>query len=370
MGDRTSDHRSAAPRVDVVVGVHTPERPVERAVGSALRSAAPVRVTVVAHNTDPSGVRARLGGLADDPRVRLLALADGVRSPANSFNAGLEAATAEFVSIIGSDDEFAAGALEGWLALADDSRADVVIAPVLRDDGGMGTAPRPRPGRMRSLDGDRDRLFERAAPLGLIRRRRFADLRFTPGLPRGEDQAYTLELWFSGARVAFDPTLPAYLEHGDQRDRVTMSPGSAGDDFLFLNAMEQSPVFRRMAPASRRAVAAKLLRVHVIGAIASRAPKGIDATDRAALGEAIERIRGWAGGVEGILARRDRAALRAFRAGDDRELEALLGRRSEWRSASALVPANPLLIAHRHAPLRSMIAQRRVARLMAFARSR
>lgn len=357
------------PRIEVVVGVHTATRPVERLVSSALRSRVPLRVTVVAHNTAPDGIRARLGDLADDPRVRLLALDDGIRSPANAFNAGLDAAEGEFISVIGSDDEFAPGALEAWLAAADAEHADVVIAPVRRDDGGMGTAPRPRPGRIHELDGDRDRLFERAAPLGLVRRSRFPDLRFTAGLPRGEDQAYTLELWFSAANVVFDATLPPYLEHGDQEGRITFAPGRAEDDFAFLAAMEASSVFPGMTTASRRAVAAKLLRVHVIGAIASRVSGGgVDDADRAAIDAAIERLLGWAPGVEGILARRDRALIAAFRAGRDATVGELLRGRASLRSADALITADPLQVLGRHAPLRSLLAQRRVAGRMAAAR--
>lgn len=366
MDDSVPGFLHAVPRIDVIVGVHTEARPIERVVASALRTTAPVRVTIVAHNTDPDGIRARLGDLAQDARVRVLALADGIRSPANAFNAGLDAAEAEFVSIIGSDDEFAASALDRWLAVADEARGDVLIAPVRRDDGGMGTAPRPRPGRVQGLDGDLDRLFERAAPLGLVRRSRFPDLRLTADVPRGEDQAYTLELWFSGARVVFDPTLPPYLEHGDQRDRITMAPGHASDDFAFLAAMEASTVFPGMAVAGRRAVAAKLLRVHVIGAIATYlAGDSSNESDRTAINAAAERLRNWAPGVEGILARRDRDLIAAFRDGNDVSARALLRTRASHRSAGALIPADPLRMLSRHAPLRSMLAQRRVAKRMA-----
>ncbi|WP_022888310.1 glycosyltransferase family 2 protein [Agromyces italicus] len=364
-----ADDVLGAPRIEVVVGVHTEARPIERLVSSALHSQVPLRVTIVVHNTPPEAIRARLGDLADDPRVRLLALDDGVRSPANAFNAGLDVAEGEFVSVIGSDDEFAPGALDAWIEVADASRADVVVAPVRRDDGGMGTAPRPRPGRIRALDGDRDRLFERAAPLGLVRRSRFPDLRFTVGLPRGEDQAYTLELWFSGANVVFDAALPPYLEHGDQDGRVTFAPGRAEDDFAFLIAMESSSVFSRMTVAARRAVAAKLLRVHVIGAIASRlSGSGLDEADRTAIDAAIARVLTWAPGVQGILARRDRALIAAFRAGNDTAVREMLRGRASLRSPSALITADPFRMFSRHAPLRSLLAQRRAAERMAAAR--
>jgi hypothetical protein len=369
--DGTVVHQRSLPRIEVIVGVHTATRPIERVVASALRSTAPLRVTIVAHNTEPEGILARLGNLAHDARVRVLPIADGIRSPANAFNAGLDAAEGEFVSIIGSDDEFAPAALDEWLAVADETHADVVVAPVRRDDGGMGTAPRPRPGRIRYLDGDRDRLFERAAPLGLVRRRRFSDLRFTADVPRGEDQAYTLELWFSTANVVFDAALPPYLEHGDQHNRITMAPGRAKDDFDFIFAMEASTAFRRMTASSRRAVAAKLLRTHVIGAIATHlADVAAEGADRDAINAAAAQLCGWAPGVEGILAWRDRKLIEAFKEGADTKARALVRSRESFRSAGALITANPLRSFNRHAPLRSLLAQRRVAKRIATAQRR
>jgi len=361
------------PRVDVIVGVHNEARPVERVTGSALASAAPVRVTVVAHNTDPNGIQRRLGVLGDDPRVRVVHLADGVRSPANAYNRGIEESTAEFLSIIGSDDEFAAGAIDAWLALADSAEADVVIAPVLRTNGGIGTTPRPRPGRRTQLDGDRDRLFERSAPLGLIRRASFPELRLTNGVLRGEDQAYALHLWFSGASVAFDPTLPPYLEHADQDDRVTRAPASLAEDFAFLDAVEGDPVFRAMAPAARRAYAAKTMRVLAIDAVLARADdSGLDEESSRALAIALERLRGWAREPDALNAREDCRLLDAAAAGPQAAAEfvrLLSARRAPGRSLSRVLPSSPWLVFHRHAPLRSLLAHRRMVRAMARARS-
>src|SRR5699024_6411935 len=106
------------PEVDVVVAVHTPERRVERAVLSVVLTEAPVRVTVVCHGTPLEPIAERLGVLAEDPRVRLLPFTDGVPSPAGPFNAGLDAATAPWVSVLGSDDVLEVGAIDSWLALA------------------------------------------------------------------------------------------------------------------------------------------------------------------------------------------------------------------------------------------------------------
>ncbi len=359
------------PRVDVFLGVHSATRPVERAVASALANDVPVRVTVVAHNIAADVVRGRLGALADDPRVRVVELLDGVRSPANAFNKGLEVSTAEFVSVVGSDDELAPGALDAWVSHADRLAADVVVAPIYRVTGGPVPSPRVRVRRPDVLDGDRDRLFERTAPLGLLRRARFDDLRYPVGLPRGVDQAYGLHLWFCGARVVFDPASPPYLEHDDQTDRVTRAGGRAGDDLAYLDAIEQAPVFRQMSTAARRAVAAKIVRVHVLGTIERRiGDAGLHPDDRADVAAAVARLRAWAPGVLGLLAVRDhralRCALREDATADD--LRAAFAGRSRYLAAGALLTHNPLRLLHRHGPLRSLMAGYAVARQIRSAR--
>ncbi|MCO7274281.1 glycosyltransferase [Cellulosimicrobium cellulans] len=360
------------PVVDVFLGVHSTSRPVERAVRAALRNTVPVRVTVVAHNVGSQAVRDRLGALANDRRVRIVELQDGVRSPANAFNKGLEVSTATYVSVVGSDDELAPGALDAWVALAERHSADVVVAPIFRIPTGPVPSPRVRAWHRGPLDGDRDRLFERTAPLGLLRRVRFADLRYPEGLPRGVDQAYGLHLWFTGARIVFDPSSPAYLEHDDQQDRVTRAGGRARDDLAYLGSIEQGEAFRRMSTAARRAVAAKIVRVHVLSAVERRiGADGLDPEDREDVASAVARLTSWAPGVLGLLAIRDHRALtRALSADASAEqLRAAFGGRSRYLSPGALVTRNPLRLLHRHAPLRSLVAGYVVARRIREARA-
>ncbi|MGS0560831.1 glycosyltransferase [Microbacterium aurugineum] len=357
---------------EIIIGVHSPTRPIERAVESVLANERDIVVSVIAHNLPAEAVRSRLGeSLVADPRVRILTLEDGVRSPANAFNFGLDNAVAEFVGLLGSDDELAPHALDEWLALSARHDADVVIAPIRRLESGAVPSPRVRRGRTADLDGERDRLFERTAPLGLWRLSQFPDLRFTEGLPRGVDQAFGLHLWFSGAPVVFDPGSPAYLEHDDQRDRVTKAGGPAAHDLAYLDAIEADPVFATMTPAAKRAVAAKILRVHVIGSITTHlTPTGIAADDRETYRAVWERLRGWAPGVDGILARRDLRALRAavHKASTESALRAAIGDRTRYIVFDAVMPGNPLRLFHRHAPLRSLWAGRNVARAVMSAR--
>lgn len=345
-------------RVDVVIGVHSPTRPIERAVDSVLANSE-ARALIVVHNTPRSGVEHRLGPLAGHDRVRIVELHDGVRSPAGAFNAGLDHSTAEFVSFLGSDDTTDPGAIDAWVAQADRDGADIVIAPVRRTAGGVGTMPRVRPRRTRNLDGDRDRLFEKTAPLGILRRSVVGELRYTVGIPRGVDQAFGIHLWFSGASISFDPMAPAYVEHDDQQDRVTYGRGPAIDDLRYVAAIESDDVFQAMPAAARRAVAAKIIRAHLLTTALSRLePSGLAAQDRSDLVQLLAQLEGWAPGVRGLLARRDVALLDAIlRDGADAETARRIGGdRGRFLSPGALLPDRLGWTLHRHAPLRSLAA--------------
>lgn len=343
--------------VDVIVAVHNACRPVERAVASALYNSVAVRVTVVAHNVSPDALEARLDWLAADERVRILPLTDGVRSPANAFNHGLDAATAEFVSIVGSDDELEPGALDAWTELALRTGADAVIAPILRAEGGAVPRPRIRRRRFgRLLDIDRDRVFERTAPLGLQRRVATMNLRYAAGLPRGVDHAYGLRLW-SGHDVVFAPSAPAYIEHADQNDRVTHTFGPLADDFAFLEDLYD--VFSSLTPAVRRAVVAKILRMHLIPAVRVRQESGkLSVGDLDSASALLRRLSDVSLGARGLLPQNLYNDLEAI----ERATNVRGARPTGSRTPSALIPIDISLTFHRHAPLRQELAGRAIVR--------
>lgn len=359
-GDRTEP---ADPQVDVVIAVHTSTRPIARAAASALRNDAAVRVTVVAHNIDASVIRSNLGDLADDPRVRLLHLHDGIPSPAGPMNLGFAHATGEFVSLLGSDDEFEVGALDAWLDIASREGADVVIAPI----NDLGRTPDPYPpirrGRTSGLDPDRDRLAYRSAPLGLVSRARFGHLRFAEGLGSGEDLPFVTSLWFTGAAISFHPTSPGYLGHIDEPDRVTAEPRPLADDFLFLDFIERGDAFPRMRRRERVALVVKILRIHVFDAIAARVTDdGFPEDQRRALSTVLRKLRGWAPGATALLAWSDSRALKAAlqRSAPAALIRERLDARWRYGSPATLIASNPLLTLHRHAPFRTLSAGIRV----------
>lgn len=349
------------PLVDVTIAVHSAARPIARAVASVLdHTLAPVRVNVVAHNIEPALIGANLGAYAVDPRVRLLALADGIASPAGPMNHGLAASEAPFVAVLGSDDEFAPGAIDSWLALQRETGATTVLARIVLGDRGADPYPPVRDGRRtRRLDARKDRLAYRSAPLGLIDRTRFGELRFTEGLPSGEDLAYSATLWFTGQDLAYDLTGPGYIVHADAADRVTFAPRPVEDDFEFLTAIERTPWFPRLGRRDRLALAVKILRVHFFDAVLARvhSDQGIDA-HRPALIAVLERIESLAPGSVALLARADRAVIDELHAPtpDPERILHLLDARWNYRSVAALLPRCPVLVLHRQGPLRTLRA--------------
>lgn len=352
---------SVAPLVEVTVAVHSSTRPIHRIVGSILDgTSAAVGVNVVAHNIDPAVIEDNLGRCASDERVRLLPLRDGIGSPAGPLNHGLARSTARFVSVAGSDDEFAPGAIDSWLRLQEATGADVVLARIRLADGRTDPYPPVRGGRRtRDLDAYRDRLSYRSAPLGLIDRRRHGHLRFTEGLASGEDLEYSGALWFTSDRIAYDLRGPAYVIHDDAPDRVTRSPRSVREDFGFLDAVEGAEWFRRLGSRERSAVVVKYLRMHLFDAIHARlGDERVLAEHRPGLLELIARLRRLSPEAFTLLARADAAVIRELSAPrlDLERLRGLLQHRQNYRHPDAVIPTSAMRVLDPQAPLRTLFA--------------
>lgn len=302
------------PAIDHIIAVHDLRRPIARAVSSVLDgTTVSLRVTVVCHNVARADVADALERHRDDSRLRLIELHDGVPSPSGPFNAGLDAATARFTSIMGSDDAVEPGALDSWLALADRTGSDVVIPRVTVVGRGPMLTPPVRIGRTRGLDGVRDRLAYRTSPLGLVSRPVFGALRFPAGLRSGIDVEYGNRLWFSGARIAFDRHGPAYLVHEDAPVRVSTVTKPVSGDASFLEGLLQGATFRSLTPTQRDAVVTKMLRGNVLMWITYRpTPDLWSEDDVTSLAEVLRRCAEVAPRAFRPLSRTDRDILDAF----------------------------------------------------------
>lgn len=347
--------------VDHIIAAHDLRRPIARGVASVLEGTrCRVRVTVVCHNVEVAAVADALGALAQDSRLRLIPLPDGVPSPSGPFNAGLDAATARFTSIMGSDDELESGALDSWLACADHTGSDVVI-PRLRVQGrGPTLTPPVRLGRTRGLDGVRDRLAYRTAPLGLVSRAAFGQVRMPAGLRSGEDVEYSAQLWFSGSRIAFDHSGPAYVVNEDAPVRVSTVRKPLAQDAAFVTPLLDSDVFRGLHRAQRDALVTKLLRGNLLGWLGNRPVVELwSEDDRRVLQEVLHQLVDVAPRALALLSRTDRRILDAISA-TPVELEealALVATRTALRPSNLVTRHVGTLLA-REAPIRFGIGSR------------
>lgn len=354
--------------VDLVIAVHSSRRQVERAVRSVLDGSpgVSVRVTLIAHNIAAEEVRGALSeATRDDPRVRVLELHDDIPSPSGPFMLGLDAATAPWAAIMGSDDTLAPGALAGWLAAAEglDPDEPVVVVPPLRLAGRPVPTPQRRPGRTgrrRRLDLVADRLSYRSAPLGLLSRGALAlaDARLLPGAPVGGDVPMVTALW-SQARVVHAAGAPAYLIHEDAQDRVTYAPRPIREQLASIDVLWDLPVTARLSPAQRRAVGTKVLRIHVFGAVPTRPdPAWWTPEERAELARVTARVLAAAPGCADPLSLADHDLLTAVldpKVPADRLLELAHARRRHG-TPRTLLPSSWRHVLHPEAPARFMAA--------------
>lgn len=344
----------------MIIAVHDPRRPIARAVRSVLdHNGSALRVSVVCHNTPEAGIRERLSAHLDDPRLRTLSLDDGIRSPAGPFNAGLDAASGRFTSVMGSDDELEPGAVDSWLALADRDAAAAVLARVRHAGGRAVPTPPVRPGRTSGLDGVRDRLAYRSAPLGLVSAAAFGTERFVPGLSSGEDVAYSTAVWFAGERISFDRRGPAYLVHGDADERVSTAAKPVDADVAFLRLLLADRRFMGLEADQKLALTVKLLRVHIFGIVTNRPdPAAWSEQDRVQLADMTAELLARAPEAGRILSRADGALLAAIRNPElpTERLIALGEKRRRVLRPSSLLSADPRRMLAREAPLRMMAA--------------
>lgn len=351
----------SSPIVDVIVPVHQTERPTARAIASVLEgNRTPVRVLVVAHNVSGLEVRRSLGVWAEDPRVVVRELSDGISSPSGPMNFGFDSASAPFTSRLDSDDELQPGAIDRWVSIAEDPevKADFVIANRQEPGGEYAPSPPVRIGRRNHLLGTRDRLAYRAAPLGLLRRSKFGDLRFDEGVPTGEDIVFSATMWFSDARISFAFGEPGYLVHADQAERVTTTSRSIDAELSWMEDV-LDPGQPWMADASsRRALLVKILRQNIPDAVRNRLPGQWDLTADHQLREHVRKIWRIDPEVFGYLSRAEWNLMRALMRGATPvlELQELLAARGRIRSVDSLVPHDPMKIFASQAPLRFHMA--------------
>lgn len=354
--------------VDVVIAVHTADRPIERAVSSLMDAGLPtaadaherLQVTVVCHNTAIGPVRARVSPEHRE-KVRFVQLLDGIHSPAGPFNRGIALACAPWVCIMGSDDSLEPDALLRWVEAAVADQADVLLAPMAHAGGASIHTPVVRRSRRTALDPIADRLTYRTAPLGLMRLEtiRRLGLEFPTRYPTGEDQEFSAQLWFSGSRISYGRGLPRYLVHNDAIERVTSTPRSITADMAFATDLVDSDWFAGLAEAQQTSITTKLIRVHVFSHTTMRAVSGTwGSVDAADMGGVVRKLLFAAPRAIRPLSLADRDLLDAIlRMEIDSDImKTLTARRRTFSNPRTWLPRNISQWWHPEAPLRFMSA--------------
>lgn len=304
--------------VTVAVPVHTPLRPIERAVGSVVADGA--RAVVVCHNTDPGPIRGRLVGL--DGSIEVLELHDGVPSPAGPLNRGLDAATTQFACVLGSDDFFEPGALSAWAQALRSGGGDLLMMRTRTVDherpgeSSPATIPHVRPGRRRRLDTVQDRLGYRTGPMILLRTSllRAHGIRMREGLRHGEDLEFTAQAFLRARRIDLArPGLPHHVVVAGAADRIQAVRFPAEEMLLPARGLREQDWFASAPQGFRRAYTVRTVRRDVMGTLVRHAGGTLTAEGAGAI---REELAAWLG-----IARIDEALSR----GELRLVQELLG---------------------------------------------
>lgn len=349
---------STTPVVDVVIPVHDSSRPIQRAVASVLEGSVPgsVRVTVVCHGLREEDVRLALGDTAGAD-VRLLEFEDGIRSAAGPFNHGVAAATAEYVSVMGSDDFLEPDAMRLWIDYVTAEGPDAALVRLRYQGAEKLHSPLTRVGRSRRLDPVKDRIFYRTAPLGLVRTSAVASmgLRFSEGFRTGDDLEFSARLWTEGGRIDYLRDLPCYVIGSDAETRVTTQPMPAEDFLRAVDELARSPWVSGLPRAVKRSLAIKLTRIHLLGALTRRpavdAWRGDDEVRY--VRDVLAAIADLSPGFTGPFSRADRRLLDALTAPEvsvDSVVAAVAAFGSSGR-VHQILPRNPLRLLDRESTL-------------------
>jgi hypothetical protein len=215
--------------------------------------------------------------------LRVVEFADGIASATGPFNYGLDLATGEYVGVMGSDDFLEPGAMDAWTSEVLRNHPDVLLAALRHQNAGVLRNPLVRAWRRHKLDPVKDRLFYRSSPLGLMRRSVLNDLglRFTEGVRSGEDLAVSSRLWATGARIDLASDAACYVIGSDADTRVTTAPMSAAVALAAVNDLAGRDWLATSPGPVRRALAVKLIRVHLLGAVLAR--PAVEAWDESSL---------------------------------------------------------------------------------------
>lgn len=213
----------AAPQVSVVVAAYNARGFIDRALRSALDQREATVEVIVVDDASADGTAEHVQALAErEPRLRLLRQAAN-GGPSRARNAGLAAATGDWIAVLDADDAFAPGRLARLVRLGEASGADIVADNFsyrdIAQDRDYGAALRTAP-PLQELD--RHTFLAGARPLtgeadfGLLKpllRRGSVErlgLAYPEEIRHGEDFELILDALLKGARYRLDRASVSY----------------------------------------------------------------------------------------------------------------------------------------------------------------
>lgn len=349
--------------LDIVIPHHDPNRCILRAIRSVIDpSQGNTRAIVVCHNLDGEAdrLKAELGSDADS--VLFLELSNGLREPGGPFNLGIRSATATYVGVLGSDDYYAEGALAGLVDIAEKDGADAVLARLAFDDGRELATPRRRIGRTSNLDYVKDRLAYRTAPLGIWRRSTVECLgiSMTEGLRSGVDIAFSTVLFTSG-KISFGAATAPYVIGTDAPSRVTTAPRPVAVELEALDRLSSDPALGKLSRDQLRALAVKVIRIHLMGAADRRRSEDWNADDARALARMLSTWTEIGGGKDAVYRAFNRAdvpLLQAIETADPARIVSAAHARIAAPTWDKVLTSHPLRNADRESTLRAILAEK------------
>lgn len=136
-----------SPAVSAVIICYNDEARLPSAIRSAQRQTlSDIEIIVVDHGSTDSSAAVAHAFAAEDPRIRVVELGDNEGKPGRPINAGIAAASAPWVVVLGSDDVFRRRGLAALRDAGEEADADLVIGGVRRVDMDTREATRWMPG--------------------------------------------------------------------------------------------------------------------------------------------------------------------------------------------------------------------------------
>lgn len=328
-------------KAQIVIPIHATDRPYLRAIDSVLRTPN-VGVILVAHGLSKSDL-----SVPEDQRVVVVEVGDGVGFPGVAFNAGVRAATAPWVGIMGSDDWYEDGALQKMLSHLREDGADGIISP-LRRDYNLQAEILPLNTRTRRLRPCADGLFFRTAPLGLFRREVLQSARysFDETTRSGEDLLTSARLWTDGLSISHYGSDPAYVGGSDAKSRVTHTPGPLAERLQAWRTIWGGGRLASLSPRERESLADKMFQVGIVPLLEARPHADQWSSDDAQfLTDLVRAMRGAAPRFDDGFARTWSRVASALEAGD---LERALLERQRGSFLDNRLSSSPRSLLHRN----------------------